>query len=805
MVYAVIYDTYSSCAASGCAIVSLEFKLAPSLSCLIGTVQETSAYVKYRGNKLPTVFWWARKKTTCTQTGFARFDGDCPTIPTATELIAEEEKKTKFTGKASHRNEPFTVMITGMEKGTRYWVYSAARGNGGTLGSVTRNCGFTTLGTATCDVTDCGKCPIASLCDECNNNMYLAADKASCVAACPDATFPTGDGETGRTCTACETAITDCNECTEAGKCDECQNSKFLAVDKTSCGEACQAGEKTNDSDGATTGRTCAVDCDFSAIANCNKCTVAGTCSECTNSKFLAVDKASCPASCPAGTKEVGSGVTGRTCVACDVTDCGQCSEAGKCDECQNSKFLAADTTTCPTECPVGTYSDDNGGSATGRKCMPCSAIEWCGKCSVAGLCDECGSNKFLDLPTKTCLWKCSDTQPPSYGDDNGGAVTGRTCKACDVAHCGKCSKSGECDICKDGKFLAVNKKACLDPCPDGTSAGGFSAAACKAHRTDAMRATMQKSGNALFQQRSWDIGCDHASYAGESGILYTPAQRVGYCQGLCANNGFGPNIQGCCNVPDPEREPGKSLCYSNSCSGGGCCAASENVCTLACQVAFFTCAACDITDCGKCSAAGKCDECKNSKFLAVDTTTCPAACPVGTYSDDNGGVATGRKCMPCGAIADCGKCSVAGLCDECANSKFLDVPTKTCSTTCPDGSYGDDNGGAVTGRTCKACDVAHCGKCSKSGECDECNNSKFLAEAKAKAFTLGESNQDCSDVCGSAQCQDISTNYPTSPWLSLVNTAAGIVSVAESFGMNCKGGVASYGGSGLAYLQVCY
>ena len=61
VVYAVIYDTYSSCAASGCAIVSLEFKLAPSLSCLIGTVQETSAYVKYRGNKLPTVFWWARK------------------------------------------------------------------------------------------------------------------------------------------------------------------------------------------------------------------------------------------------------------------------------------------------------------------------------------------------------------------------------------------------------------------------------------------------------------------------------------------------------------------------------------------------------------------------------------------------------------------------------------------------------------------------------------------------------------------------------------------------------------------------
>jgi hypothetical protein len=35
--------------------------------------------------------------------------------------------------------------------------------------------------------------------------------------------------------------------------------------------EACRAGEKTNGNDGATTGRTCAVDCVFSVIANCNK------------------------------------------------------------------------------------------------------------------------------------------------------------------------------------------------------------------------------------------------------------------------------------------------------------------------------------------------------------------------------------------------------------------------------------------------------------------------------------------------------------------------------------------------------
>jgi ELWxxDGT repeat protein len=189
-------------------------------------------------------------------------------------------------------------------------------------------------------------------------------------------------------------------------------------------------------------------------------------------------------------------------------------------------------------------------------------------------------------------LYALRKSSTATYSDDNGGSATGRTCKLCStMADCGKCSGAGLCDECAISKFLAVGGGACLTSCPNGSEVSG---------RT----------------------------------------------------------------------------CVTAACP--------------------------DVTDCGGCSEAGKCDECKNSKFLAVDTTTCSAVCSDGSYSDDNGGSATGRKCMPCSTIPDCGKCSIAGLCDECENSKFLDVPTKTCSTVCPDGSYGDDNGGAATGRTCK-------------------------------------------------------------------------------------------------------
>ena len=120
--------------------------------------------------------------------------------------------------------------------------------------------------------------------------------------------------------------------------------------------------------------------------------------------------------------------------------------------------------------------------------------------------------------------------------------------------------------------------------------------------------------------------------------------------------------------------------------------------------------------------------ECENSKFLDVPTKTCPAVCPDGSYGDDNGGAATGRTCTTCD-VAHCGKCSKSGECDECKNSKFLAADKTACLDPCPGGSYGAGTG--ETGRTCVACDVTDCGQCSEAGKCDECQNSKYLVVGK--------------------------------------------------------------------------
>ena len=148
--------------------------------------------------------------------------------------------------------------------------------------------------------------------------------------------------------------------------------------------------------------------------ANCVLCTSAISCDSCGNNKFLAVDRATCKSTCPAGTFEQGASVTGRTCVAC-LTDCAICAEASKCQTCGNSKHLSIDSTSCPTSCPTGTYG--SGAGITGRTCENC--ISGCSRCTGGSTCDECTAPLLLDQGT--CVSSCSDGyvhregEQPSY------------------------------------------------------------------------------------------------------------------------------------------------------------------------------------------------------------------------------------------------------------------------------------------------------------------------------------------------------------------------------------------------------
>jgi len=65
------------------------------------------------------------------------------------------------------------------------------------------------------------------------------------------------------------------------------------------------------------------------------------------------------------------------------------------------------------------------------------------------------------------------------------------------------------------------------------------------------------KSNNRDFQIKSWNVGCENNK------------PTLDECKNACNS--------GCCGIN----------CASNSCGGGGCCAASEEICDLACEFVF--------------------------------------------------------------------------------------------------------------------------------------------------------------------------------------------------------------------------
>jgi len=77
---------------------------------------------------------------------------------------------------------------------------------------------------------------------------------------------------------------------------------------------------------------------------------------------------------------------------------------------------------------------------------------------------------------------------------------------------------------------------------------------------------SLPKSGNGNFQWKSWKTGCMHG---------FKAPTVVG-----CRDDCDAPD--GCCGGGGGTGYP---VCQSNSCSGGGCCTASKQICRAACEV----------------------------------------------------------------------------------------------------------------------------------------------------------------------------------------------------------------------------
>ena len=214
----------------------------------------------------------------------------------------------------------------------------------------------------------------------------------------------TGQFKDGSSCTAC---FTDCGVCSSGSTCGTCGNSKFLAVDKTNCAASCAASSYGGGA--GVTGRVC-----NACLVDCVLCSGSTTCVTCGNSKFLASDKTACGASCPAGAFESGGGVTGRTCKAC-LADCSACSGGTSCDVCGGSKYLALGKQSCVTSCAAGSTSQGTG--VTGRTCAA-------------------GSSECTDSPTYTDAesYGCADwVGYPCKGKADSAETTKQCPKTCDA------------------------------------------------------------------------------------------------------------------------------------------------------------------------------------------------------------------------------------------------------------------------------------------------------------------------------------------------------------------------------------
>ena len=104
---------------------------------------------------------------------------------------------------------------------------------------------------------------------------------------------------------------------------------------------------------------------------NCDQCTSPNACDQCSDSMYLN-SNGDCGTQCPSGYTGIGSGVTGRTCEACEP-NCGQCTNSSTCTQCSHSMYLNNNgdcVRTCPNGC-TGIGSEVNGvsGYTTGRTC----------------------------------------------------------------------------------------------------------------------------------------------------------------------------------------------------------------------------------------------------------------------------------------------------------------------------------------------------------------------------------------------------------------------------------------------------
>ncbi|ESU40025.1 Variant-specific surface protein [Giardia duodenalis] len=294
-------------------------------------------------------------------------------------------------------------------------------------------------------VDGCKTCTLSgsattATCTECGAGfLHTSSGSTSCVSKCPEGYFEHTDSNTQKkTCQSCSdknagltpaaTGVAGCAACTYDNTkvtCTKCKAGKYLktAGDSTSCVTVFECVFGFFPKNDAENGNKC-VPCGdkTDGIVDCKMC-----------SKNLGVLKCS---TCKSGKKP---NTTGTACVACNIADCANCNEENVCEMCTSNKKLSPLKDACLTDCPAGTYDDNN-------VCKPCHVS--CAECNSNANQDSCtacypGSvlNKTDSSTAGTCIPEC----------------TGRYAENCEAGMCtANIGGSKYCSKCKSG-FVPVD------------------------------------------------------------------------------------------------------------------------------------------------------------------------------------------------------------------------------------------------------------------------------------------------------------------------------------------------------------
>ncbi len=442
---------------------------------------------------------------------------------------------------------------------------------------------------------------------------------------------------------------------------------------------------------------------------NCDRCKNSTYCQVCASgySLFYASSTAvSCEAQCPVGYYS-SSGV----CVVC-MSNCADCSDSTTCVICSSGYLLSADSKSCVTTCPNGSYHYCTDSLNTNCLCGWC--LTGCKTCDNGLNCTACPDKYYLaslDSLFYACPDGCSvcDDSLACTSCEDGYTLNGNTCEACTDTGCKTCSPKTACTVCKSGQYLDLTS-VCVSSCPDGT----------------------------YVQSSSYCTVCNVLNCAKCSSAGQCDACNCGYTVQASTSNVYSCAAS-CSTTPRyfTDSSLASGSCVSTICHSclTGCSACTDGSTCTTCTMGYYLSNTICVSTCpaGTYKGSSVCSSCLTNCVACSSGTTC-TTCATGFFRSTSGGTV---ECTAC--TSNCDTCVSATTCTKCASTYYYyyntTSTTGSCGLTCPDYMYPN-----ATTMTCTSC-ISNCKTCEDMNYCLACNSGLML-------YHITPDGDKCSSVC---------------------------------------------------------